>query len=110
MTSLLHACAAMKDSTKNQCTTTKKKEFITVNNAKINYKILGATLKHYREMHGVSVKDFYKISGISEDRISKLESGKSNTSLKTIERYAFTLKMNISDFVIEYELKKTTSN
>lgn len=77
-----------------------------MNNAKINYKTLGETLKHYREMRGFSIRDFYKISGISEDRISKLESGKSNTSLKTIERYALVLEMNISDFMLEYELRE----
>mgnify|MGYP003491999801 CR=1 FL=1 len=72
----------------------------------MNYKTLGETLRHFRQIHDVSVKDFYRISGLSEARICNLEGARESISLKTIERYALVLEMNISDFMLEYELRE----
>lgn len=69
----------------------------------IDYKILVEILKYYREIHEVSMRDLYKISGISENRILKLESSQAKISLKTLDRYAKAIRMNISDFILEYE-------
>ena len=72
----------------------------------MNHKTLGDTLKYYREIHGFSVREFYRVSGLSEARICNLESARESISLKTIERYALVLEMNISDFMLEYELRE----
>ncbi len=58
---------------------------------------IGGRLKHYRILHGMSMREVAEHAGITEGYVSKVENDKVRPSLATLHRIAVALKTNISE-------------
>lgn len=56
-------------------------------------KVLGRMLRRARERRGLSQRDLYHASGVSQPRISQIEAGLLNIELHTLFRLVRALKL-----------------
>ena len=67
---------------------------------------IGAKVKYYRELRGLTQKQLAEVTGIAQADISRFENGTGNPSLRTLERLADGLGMRLK---VEFVPKKPTA-
>ncbi len=60
--------------------------------------LLGNRIKQIREAHSLSVDKLAQKSKVSKSTIYRIEQGKVNTKLSTIEKFSIAMKHPINDF------------
>lgn len=68
-------------------------------------KEFGLKLKMYRLKKGFTQTEFGEMVDISEHRISEIERGKCNITLKTVNKFSNALKVDVAKFLISRNKK-----
>jgi len=58
-------------------------------------------LKNLREARGLSQQELSRLSGVAYGYISDLENNKCNPSLRTLEKLAMALDVNVTDLIAD---------
>ena len=68
---------------------------------------LSENLKRLREPYAMSQKDLANAIGTSHPRISEIEAGRGNPTLKTLEAIALAFNTTVADLVSKHPQKKS---
>lgn len=58
----------------------------------------GHLIRQIRKEQGISIRQFEKLTGIARGNISKIETGKVNVTLSTLDKIAYCLNRKVEIF------------
>ena len=64
---------------------------------------LGKAIEHYQNETFISTYRISQLTGITQSTLSRLKSGKANSSIETIERICKVLNIKLSDLFLKCE-------
>ena len=62
-------------------------------------KLLGKRIKEIREQKGVTQQELAALCNFEKSNLSRIEAGRSNVTIHTLNKIATSLKVSISDLV-----------